>query len=432
MKKKFYLLPILVSLLLITCKKNTDSLDPNDINTEKLKTEDVTFIDNLLQTSYTVSDAKLPNGRTVYDFLMEKDPTFLQNLGNAKKSVLNTTTLGTQDKKNLIIARMQAMAFYLTDRTKHTYPNEGSNKPAQIGLAYSFGSRDYKIRQIPPLGSCREVQLYGLDCSGFMYNLVISAGLQFSSSNAETQRKVGTWENAFKANPEYTKLKMQDFGQLSISELESGDIIYWTEGGVAKHIGVVLNTGSGLAVFQSNGAASETCEKNYTIKRGPNQIKLQNLSWFGSTYGIVRIVADISGEYTAYIRCTGQTTDAMTIKLTVPTNTGGTFRATGTGTDYNGDPISAVFDGSYDKKTNILNGIFSFIFPPSTAITRKDSFQKRLDFDDTGYFSMTKVLDNGGCAADMRLVNNETNPIKKSIKTEINNECSFSGMHNHK
>ena len=386
MKKLINLLLILGILFFITCKKNTDDT-LNSLDAESLKSEDVAYIENLSQSTYTASDGILPNGRTVYDFLAENDPTFLQNLGKTKKTLLDIKTLGTQAKKNLIIARMQAIAVYLTDRTKHTFSSEGSKKPAQIGLAYSYGSKDYKIRQAPPAGSCKE-QLYGLDCSGFIYQLAISAGLKFPQGSADTQRKVVTWENAFKANPEYSKLKMQDFGQLSISELESGDIIYWTEGGVAKHIGIVLKTANGLAVFQSNGASGGTCEKNYGTKRGPRQISLQNLSWFGSTYGIVRIVADISGEYTAYYRCTGRTTDALTLKIKFPTNTTGTFQATGTGTDYPGDPINAVFDGTYDKKTNTLSGFLTMTFPNNPSDKRKDSFQKRLDFDDTGYFKI--------------------------------------------
>src|SRR5690606_4897471 len=96
--------------------------------------------------------------------------------------------LGPQDARNLMIARLTVVALNLTDRSKHQYPDEGKGKPAQNGLAYSWGGKDHLKRQVPPgEGTVCQEAVYGLDCSGFIYQLFAQAGVPIVTGPADRQ-----------------------------------------------------------------------------------------------------------------------------------------------------------------------------------------------------------------------------------------------------
>jgi hypothetical protein len=114
---------------------------------------------------------------------------------------------------------------------------------------------------------------------------------------------------------------------------------------------------------------------------------------------VLRLVTTLSGDFDLYIRCTDQSTDAAVIRFTINNDQGGPFRATGSGTDYDGSPLSFILDGTYNQETNVLEARLSL-----TDGTRVDGINVRLLEDDTGYFPLSKVVDNQGCFASARLV----------------------------
>src|SRR5690606_9614736 len=126
--------------------------------------------------------------------------------------------------------------------------------------------------------------------------------------------------------------------------------------------GLVLKNDEGkLAVFQSHGSATgnaEECAKNLGKNRGVRRLQLDAPNWFGQSkpYAIVRINAEISGNWSLYMRCSGSATDALSMTLTFPTADDADFKVTGTGIDYDGTDLKVTGDMHYDNTTNVLSG----------------------------------------------------------------------------
>ena len=87
---------------------------------------------------------------------------------------------------------MDSTAIALADDSRISIIDEGVNKPSQPnGLAYVWGSKRTDVRKssssspasndqgayIPPCGQL----LYGLDCSGFIYQLALSANITLTN-----------------------------------------------------------------------------------------------------------------------------------------------------------------------------------------------------------------------------------------------------------
>lgn len=415
----------------ITCIKDKDDEDTervvDEVKAEALTTEQNAFWESQDNIQLNSSDIVLPNGLNLDEYLLEMDPDFYNEWNN--KSSNSKNDLGPQDSKNLLIAKMTKVALFLTNRNNFTFDKEGDNKPAQNGLAYSYGSRIYHLRQLPPAGRCTD-EVYGLDCSGFVYQVFLKSGIYLDlPTYADLQRQPKTIEDAIIAGyPEITKIKVEDLGKLPSSKFESGDIIYWKNAnGVAFHIGIVLKKSNGnLAIAQSNGVDNGTCENNYGLNRGPRFSNINKAilpkddGGFGDDYGIVRINADISGEWKLYLRCNGTSIDAITFDLTFPTSETNTFTISGTGIDYDGSPFDCTGSLQYDNSTNVLSGTLYITKPSVSDFYRYDSFSIKLDRDATDYFAFTLGNNqNAGCPLEGRLVNQENMPVKKSLLSGI-------------
>jgi hypothetical protein len=297
--------------------------------------------------------------------------------------------------------------------------------PAQNGLAYSSGSRNYTIRQKPSYGSCKD-EVYGLDCSGLIYNLFLAAGIEIGmGTRAEHQRQPARLQKAIRtAYPELKKVKVEDLGKIETSLFESGDIIYWLDSkGIAFHIGMILrnNTG-GLSVAQSNGSAFTDCESNYGSRRGPRFVNINSALLpppygFDDNYGIVRINAEISGKWDLVIRCQGADFTFLTVGLDFPTKNTNSFELHQAAV-YQSDMVTYDLDFSfkYDNVSNILSCTFSTNADAYPDFYRFDSFSVKLERDDTGYFpAILGEHRNSGCAYDVKLINKEVSPVKSAL-----------------
>ena len=400
-----------------SCKKDLNDAPGSTISDpEALSTDDLQILDNLPEaTGFSASTVVLPNGELLVDYLNEVDRPFGDKWMDTKTDAYDN--LGPQDARNLMIARLAAVALNLTDRSKHQFEAEGDGKPAQNGLAYSWGSKDHTKRQVPPGAgaTCKEA-VYGLDAAGFIYQLFAEAGVPIVKGPADKQRQPDVLQQALKsAIPSLDKVKVEDLGAIPTENFEAGDVIYWTNSeGVATHIGLVLKNDEGkLAVFQSHGAAAgnaEECAKNLGKNRGVRRLQLDEPDWFGQNkpYAIVRINAEISGSWSLYMRCSGSATDALTMTLSFPTAYDADFKVTGTGIDYDGTDLKVTGDMHYDNTTNVLSGTTYITSPDKPAFYRYDSFSVKLNRDNTEYFDM-ELGENmyAGCAAQGRLQNNE-------------------------
>ncbi len=299
-----------IGLLLTTCSKDEgeEMTFEEAIQHEALSEEQVDYYDNQQSKEFYLDEIFLPNGLTVEEFLQDldkKDSNKGDNNNLAKKDPVQL--------KNEILAKVLSNASYFTERTNFPIVAEGPNKPAQEGLAYSFGQRDYTHRLPPPEGLCKDWEIYGLDCSGFVYHCFLrNLGIDLCEGGwtcAERQRKSDFMTRAIKRKySDFNELRVHDFGYKPVSEIESGDIIYWmrlneeTNEEKAWHIGIVFrvgdpNTGE-LWVAQSNGSNGKEgdCETNWSTQRGPRNFILSNCIGpspnFGNNYGILRIGLD--------------------------------------------------------------------------------------------------------------------------------------------
>lgn len=258
-----------VLLLLLGSCDTQEEPEIIDYEAEGLDTpllaEQLEAISEIPRTTFDLDDIILPNGRTVADFLDEYG--YLDEEGSTPPPhFFSLDEFGPQTQKNLLIGRMNQLAWRLTNRSDYVYPEEppqnGVLRPAQRGLAYRYGGKDYTVRAQPTTGGCRNhAAIYGLDCSGFIYNLAFAAGIDIRDGqrdrNANEQRRPETWVEEFELAG-LTRLSVEDLGQLDPSEFKTGDIIYWfgdpAYPNVASHIGIVLETNEGeLALFHSPG-----------------------------------------------------------------------------------------------------------------------------------------------------------------------------------
>lgn len=384
--------------------------------TDALSEADATILDVATQSQITISQVILPNGNSVVDFLANNDPDFLKEqgiVGSKSSSIRALTQLGPQDKKNVLIARMQFVADKLCNRNNFIYQEDGPNKPAQRGLGYSFGSKDYTVRQLPPTGGGIKA-IYGLDCSGFIYRIAKEAGVDIPVGPADMQRRPETWNNAFSKSLDFQKnLSFQNISINGVSEIETGDIVYWLDGNIAFHIGIAIKSAGGVAVYASNGQPVSDMKAgdeylNYGPTRGPTKIDLSNTYWFGEKYkfGVIRLTSSISGNWQLYFRGVGFNTDSGKFDVKIPVVVGGHFTANGEGIDYDGvTKIVVLLEGDYDIKENKISAIVTMTFPDGSS--RKDSFETKLNRDDTDYIEAKKIVDNGGIVGMFRLVNLE-------------------------
>jgi hypothetical protein len=402
---------VLCLLFIFGCKKDNET-SVTKPRGEGLNDSELAIIEKTPDSNpYTLNDVILPNGLTVKAYLLQVDPAFYANFGRINAEPYEG--LGPQDARNLLIARISTLAFNLIDRSKHTFPDEGPNKPAQNGLGYSFGSKEYDFRQKPPGSSTCTQEIRGLDCSGFIYQVFKYSGVTIPTGRADDQRKATTLQTSIKAAiPALEKVKVEELGKIDIAKFESGDIISWMTSGVAFHIGIILNTPSGLKVLASNGNANSAsdCALNIGSTRGPRTIDLTNPYWFNSKmdYSITRINAEISGKYDMALRCQGSSTDAIKLQMNFPTSSQNDFNLSGTGTDYDGQSIKYTGSFSYDNTTNQLTGNFKMTKPSFPNFYRNDSFKVKLSRDVTAYFNLT-LGDNedAGCPVEAKLVNKE-------------------------
>jgi hypothetical protein len=211
---------------------------------------------------------------------------------------------------DLLKARVSSVAIRLMNRDRYSYmfyskyAADGPKRPQQHGLAYSYGSRDHTKREAPKEGVCMDKEIYGLDCSGFIYRCFFHSGVTDPALKwrAEEQRQVERLKNAIlKAYPELTGLKVEDLGPHPLALMKPGDIIYWLrEDNTAYHIGWIFETEEGeIMVAQSNGEGTNpaTCDQNYGPSRGPRVFGLEDAIKprpysLGDKYSIVRISSE--------------------------------------------------------------------------------------------------------------------------------------------
>jgi hypothetical protein len=294
---KFLLIVIPVAMSLLTCSENDSEIVdfiPSDSTDVPLTDDQANFLATLSETVIPLENIFLDDGQNVLDFLKKYDPDFLKGYPYGRTA--QTKALTPFQQKQMFFSKMYVKGYNLADDSEHTHPAGGADSPAQTGLAYSWGSKDYDIRQIPPVASgCMDLRIYGLDCTGMLWAMTQAANLTVVPKyNFFIQyiNNAQTWTDAFKRSADYKDLEMKNMGQLPPGKINNGDIIIW-----GSYVGVFLYG----QFYQSNGSANAPgCKNNLSASRGPRMIPLAEVLAYGlGPYQVFRTIHKL--DYTLKI-----------------------------------------------------------------------------------------------------------------------------------
>jgi hypothetical protein len=263
------------------------------------------FLDSLPQTSDTTAyQVDLNKGRRNFklsDYGELRDATGNEKgivgipLSNYYVDILPFS--GSEKLYFDLIAGLAREALYLSDRKNFIFGDSGNGRPAQIGLAYSWGSKLIDARKKPPgKGDTCSYQVYGLDCSGFIYQLFLRNKIKFPIGPAALQCQVTTLKNALL--PYFgsaDKFQVTDLSNLGVSQMRTGDIIYFrNNNNDIVHIGLCLNNAQGQLSFYESSGSPNFCVLNIDVRKGVRGVILdKRIGSEGRKYSIVRITPGI-------------------------------------------------------------------------------------------------------------------------------------------
>ena len=169
-----------------------------------------------------------------------------------------------------------------------------------------LGGKRPDARSASATGCCP--RLYGLDCSGFLHQVFVGAGVAIPQGPASRQIRPEELHAAFVASsdPDLLMLGVEAVGPSPPGGFASGDIVSWHDGSAGvRHVGIVFGGADGMSVYccsgssglASDGACSTAeCDQNAGASRGPRTFRLDQLTTFFAQGGLtcggaVRIVA---------------------------------------------------------------------------------------------------------------------------------------------
>lgn len=127
-------------------------------------------------------------------------------------------------------------------------------------------------------------------------------------------------------------------------------------------------------------------------------ISLLDYKWFGEKKEIAT-----EANYTLAFRCVNQSSDVIVFDFPLKNTKGNILDYTTEASDYDGSPMRVHITANYNSETQTLSGLFDFYFYNDPNQKRQDGFTISLVGDDSGYVDCSKVIDNGGCYAALRI-----------------------------
>ncbi|MDE5826368.1 MAG: hypothetical protein K2H57_02200, partial [Duncaniella sp.] len=119
--------------------------------------------------------------------------------------------------------------------------------------------------------------------------------------------------------------------------------------------------------------------------------------------------------------------DVISFNFSLNNITGNVIDYTTEATDYSGAPMRVHITAQYNASTQTLDGIFDFYFYNNPGQQRKDGFSVSLATDDSGYVDCSKVVDNGGCYAAIRIYKQSSRAAtaKRYNKSLYEDDCNI-------
>ncbi len=360
-----------------TLKFNTDTL----VLDEPMDSDFEYEISLLSDTVVPLQGMILEDGQSVYDFLMQTDPVWLNDAPYSRNSVIiDASYLDAMDQKKLLLSRLFDVGRFLVTRSNHATTRQPN------GLAYVFGGKNFEKLTKPvgpknpnsgttcaPDPGCVNDTLVGLDCSGMVGVMANYAGVPVIRGGATQQADTTLWNKALTASKStnYDKLRYVPYtaAQMPVAQLKSGDIIFKPAGvGIFSHVGMILSVPEAgqipfldeILMYQSNGneklcpsGTSLPCTQNTSNKRGPRLIKVPTGEFnglFSTNYRVLRLdtIKEPCGNITSVFDIDGNEYSVVSIG-----NQCWTKQNLKTTRFQNGSPISLVAD------TALWNAIYN-------------------------------------------------------------------------
>ena len=381
---------------------------------EGLSVEEAEFLASAPARSFPENQVILPNGMNLEEYLILRGITIDEavSAGSSSKGVSSPFSSamavdplpdaeGPQQRKNDIVSKLLAQARYFScgqndprcttwdysaesDDPETIDVDESVTMPAHEGLTYIWGGKDPNVRTLPQDG-CPELT-HGLDCSGLLHQIAVGVGISLPVGTSVTQADPASW-----VIPEDWQLEMK---LVTDGSSQSGDIVAGP-----GHSGIAESAEADSNVISAVGVPNQ-CAVNIGGERGPKSLPMSSMvTSLGEVTSRLRLVTTLSGTFDMPIKCVDQTTDAGVLRFEINNDDGGPFEAEGEGIDYDGDLLCFNLSGNYDQISNEVSAVLSLCDE-----TRKDSFTVTLLQDGTDYFPLEKVVDNGGCFAEARLI----------------------------
>ncbi len=313
-KKTVYALIVSIYVLSISSCSNKPNVDINKIEVNFIDTSIVSFLDaiqddslsivlnnQVASTDTSVSRMTLTKKNITFNLseyhLLRDLPKLPTTFVASEKKIIKMKRIipfSDSEKKYFdLISKLASNANFLSNKANFIYPSEGHNKPSQKGIAYSWGSKDFKIRQNPPgNGDSCIYQIHGLDCSGFLYQIFKIAGIIIPKGRATDQRKVQVLKKALLPYfGDSSTYKVHDMQGLPLTHITSGDILYFSnESNEVTHIGIcLLDENNNLNFFEASGLPNN-CADNLSQQKGVRRLLLEKkMSIDRRNYGVVRI-----------------------------------------------------------------------------------------------------------------------------------------------
>lgn len=165
-----------------------------------------------------------------------------------------------------------------------------------------------------------------------------------------------------------------------------------------------------------------TTDKKYLVSPMANAFGMQ---FYGK-----KIALDNERKFRFCFRCASQTYDVLTFDFDFSKSSSNSIDVSYDATDYDGSPMRMHITGNYNDLTKTFNGNVDFLFYNDVGQRRVDGFSLDLSSSDTGYVGCSKLVDNGGCAAAIRIYEIDTAPAHIYQGVRIMDDNCRVGLYN--
>lgn len=183
--------------------------------------------------------------------------------------------------------------------------------------------------------------------------------------------------------------------------------------------GIPIST---MALRHENLLPGVTTDKKYLVSPMTNAFGMQ---FYGK-----KIALDTERKLRFCFRCASQTYDVLTFDFDFSKSSSNSIDVSYDANDYDGSGMRMHVIGTYNDNTKAFTGSVDFLFYNDPGQHRVDGFSLDLSSSDTGYAGCSKIVDNGGCAAAIRIYEVNTAPANKYQGIKIKNDNCGIGLYN--